>query len=235
MKIIPKSLFVNFRMPAVIGAILALTLGCAAQSSYSLDSFPDPPKSADAAMATSGSSGIEKAVFAGGCFWGVQGVFERLKGVTETFAGYSGGSANTAQYETVSTGTTGHAESVEVMFDPSVISYGTLLKVFFSVVCDPTQLDYQGPDHGTQYRNALFYTSDAQKKVAEEYIAILGKAKVFPNKIVTQVVPFKAFYKAEDYHQHFLDKNPGYPYIVYWDMPKIANLKKMYPALLSNG
>ncbi|WP_455383654.1 peptide-methionine (S)-S-oxide reductase MsrA [Salinispira pacifica] len=225
----------EFRAPAIVAGVFVLVLGCAAQSSYSLDSFPDPPKATGTdAMSASvvNSDGLEKAVFAGGCFWGVQGVFERLKGVTDTWAGYSGGSADTAHYEIVSTGTTGHAESVEVMFDPKQISYGTLLKVFFSVVCDPTQLNYQGPDHGTQYRNALFYTNQAQKEVAEKYIALLGKANVFPNKIVTQVVPFKAFYKAEDYHQHFLDKNPRYPYIVYWDMPKIADLRRMYPQLV---
>lgn len=233
-----KSGLQNIRTPAIIVGVVLLAAGCAAQSSYSLDSFPDPPAmaaSSSAMASNTNSAGLEKAVFAGGCFWGVQGVFERLKGVKETWAGYSGGSADTAHYEIVSTGTTGHAESVEVMFDPTVISYGTLLKVFFSVVCDPTELNYQGPDHGTQYRNALFYTSEAQKNLAEKYIALLEKDKVFPNKIVTQVVPFKAFYKAEDYHQHFLDKNPRYPYIVFWDMPKIANLKKMYPNLVAES
>lgn len=233
-----KLRFHNIRTSAIAAAAILLAAGCAAQSSYSLDTFPDPPALAasdTAAASNTNSAGLEKAVFAGGCFWGVQGVFERLKGVKQTFAGYSGGSADTAHYEIVSTGTTGHAESVEVMFDPKVISYGTLLKVFFSVVCDPTQLNYQGPDHGTQYRNALFYTSEAQKNLAEKYIALLEKDKVFSNRIVTQVVPFKAFYNAEEYHQHFLDKNPGYPYIVYWDMPKIANLKKMYPNLVAQS
>jgi peptide-methionine (S)-S-oxide reductase len=221
----------------VVGATLALAVGCAAQSKSPAASgrpFPDPPAPQAAMQASmTASPRQEKAVFAGGCFWGVQGVFERLKGVQDTTAGYSGGSAETAIYEIVSSGTTGHAESVEVTFDPSVISYGTLLKVFFSVVCDPTELNYQGPDHGTQYRSALFYTSPEQKRIADDYIGILNNAKVFPKPIVTQVVPFKAFYPAEEYHQHFLDKNPDYPYIVYWDLPKIADLKKEYPGLLA--
>ncbi|HEY1406233.1 MAG TPA: peptide-methionine (S)-S-oxide reductase MsrA [Spirochaetota bacterium] len=188
-------------------------------------SFPNPPKESKVPAET------ETAVFAGGCFWGVEGVFEHLKGVRNAEAGYSGGNADTAFYDMVSTGTTGHAESVKVTYDPSVISYGTLLKVFFSVAHDPTQLNFQGPDQGTQYRSVIFYVDTRQKNIAEEYVKILTDAKVFRLPIVTQIVPLKAFYPAEEYHQKFMQKNPYHPYIVYWDKPKIEALRKMYPAL----
>jgi peptide-methionine (S)-S-oxide reductase len=189
--------------------------------------FPVPPKDTPAMM-----SGGQTAVLAGGCFWGMEGVFERLKGVVEVTSGYSGGEKNTAHYEVVGSGRTEHAESIQVRYDPAQISYGTLLKVFFAVAHDPTQLNFQGPDYGTQYRSAIFYANDGQKQVAEDYIQSLDAAKVFADPIVTQVVPLKAFYAAEDYHQHFLDNNPTYPYIAYWDMPKIANLKKTFPELV---
>ncbi len=192
--------------------------------------FPDPPKSAPPA-----AGDPQTAVFAGGCFWGIQGVFERLLGVESTTAGYSGGSAATAHYEMVSTGTTGQAESVKIVFNPKVISYGELLKVFFSVAMNPTELDYQGPDQGTQYRSVIFYTSEAQKQIAEQYIKRLTADKVYSAPIVTQVVPLKAFYRAEQYHQHFLDRHPDYPYIVMWDLPKIANLNKLYPDLVNKA
>ena len=188
--------------------------------------FPDPP--AEPAL----SGGPRTAVFAGGCFWGVEAVFERLKGVTNAVSGYSGGEQKTASYALVGTGRTGHAESVQVTYDPAKISYGTLLKVFFTVAHDPTQLNYQGPDHGTQYRSAIFYADEGQRKVAEEYIRTLGQAKVFSGKIVTQLVPLDAFYAAEEYHQDYLRRNPSQPYIVYWDLPKIAELEKKYPQLL---
>jgi peptide-methionine (S)-S-oxide reductase len=191
--------------------------------------FPAPPK--DTAAMT---SGVQTAVLAGGCFWGMEGVFERLKGVKDVVSGYSGGEANTAHYEMVGSGLTGHAESIQVRYDPAQVSYGTLLKVFFSVAHDPTQLNYQGPDHGTQYRSAIFYANDGQRQVAEDYIHALGAAKVYHDRIVTQVVPLKAFYPAEDYHQNFLDNNPDYPYIVYWDLPKIAALKKAFPDLVAS-
>lgn len=171
----------------------------------------------------------QTAVFAGGCFWGMQGLFERVKGVTKVVAGYSGGARSTAHYEMVSTGTTGHAESIEITFDPSAITYGELLKVFFSVAHDPTELDRQGPDTGNQYRSVIFYTNDEQKHVAEAYIRQLDNAHVFRHAIVTQVVPFRAFYAAEGYHQYFLDNHPNNPYIVYNDLPKLAALKKEYP------
>ncbi len=205
----------------IAGATVAIVKGDAAKN------FPDP------LMKTSASSeqGKQSVVLAGGCFWGVEGVFERVKGVTNVVAGYAGGDKSTAQYETVSTGTTGHAESVKVTYDPAKVTFGQLLKIYFSVVQDPTELNRQGPDTGTQYRSVIFYMNDDQKRVAEAYIQQLDNAKVFSRKIVTQVVPYKGFYPAEAYHQHFLDNNPTYPYIVYNDMPKIAALKKDYPQM----
>jgi len=190
--------------------------------------MPAPPRDAADMM-----KGTQTAVLAGGCFWGMEGVFERLKGVVDVTSGYSGGEKNTAHYEMVGSGRTGHAESIQVHYDPTQISYGTLLKVFFSVAHDPTQLNFQGPDHGTQYRSAIFYANDGQKKVAEDYIRMLDASKMYRGPIVTQVVPLKAFYAAEDYHQKFLDNNPDYPYIVYWDLPKIAALQKEFPDLVS--
>jgi peptide-methionine (S)-S-oxide reductase len=181
------------------------------------------------------SSGMEKAVFAGGCFWGVQGVFQHVKGVSNAVSGYSGGEADTAHYEMVGTSSTGHAESVEVTYDPSKVTYGQLLHVFFSVAHNPTQLNYQGPDHGTQYRSAIFFANDEQKKIAESYIAQLDKAKVYSAAIVTSLESFKAFYPAEDYHQDFLTLNPNYPYIVYNDLPKIDYLKQIFPDLYSDS
>ena len=173
----------------------------------------------------------ETAVFAGGCFWGIQAVFEHTKGVTSAVSGYSGGRIDKPDYDMVSSGTTGHAESVEVTFDPARISYGQLLKIFFSVAHDPTQLNRQGPDVGTQYRSALFYMSDDQKKTAEAYIDQLNKAHVFSKPIVTQVVAYKAFFPAEAYHQDYAEKHPSEPYIVINDAPKVANLHKQFPDL----
>jgi peptide-methionine (S)-S-oxide reductase len=171
----------------------------------------------------------ETAVFAGGCFWGVQGVFQHVRGVQQAVSGYSGGAASTAQYETVSTGDTGHAESVRVTFDPAQVSYGHLLQIFFSVVENPTELNYQGPDEGSQYRSALFPLDAAQRAVAQAYIAQLGRARVFPAPIVTHVEAFKGFYPAEAYHQNFLTLHPDNSYIYYNDLPKIAALKKLFP------
>jgi peptide-methionine (S)-S-oxide reductase len=179
-------------------------------------------------------SHTETAVFAGGCFWGVQTTFERIKGVQKTWAGYSGGSKETANYGAVSSETTGHAESVKVVFDPAKISYGTLLQVFFSVVHDPTELNRQGPDVGTSYRSAIFYTTPEQEKIANAYIAQLDAAKTFPRKIVTQVVPLKAFYDAEDYHQDYAEKNPDNPYIQVCDIPKVKALKAQFPELFQD-
>jgi peptide-methionine (S)-S-oxide reductase len=176
----------------------------------------------------------ETAVFAGGCFWGVQTVFQRVKGVTDTTAGYSGGSASTATYDQVSSEGTGHAESVKVVFDPARISYGTLLRVFFSVVHDPTQLNRQGPDVGTSYRSVIFYTNPEQQKIAAAYIGQLDAAHAFAKPIVTQVVPLNAFYDAEDYHQDYAEKNPNNPYIQVCDVPKVAALKEQFPELFQD-
>jgi peptide-methionine (S)-S-oxide reductase len=173
----------------------------------------------------------ETAVFAGGCFWGVQTTFQRIKGVEKTWAGYSGGSKETANYAAVSSETTQHAESVKVVFDPQKISFGTLLRVFLSVVADPTQLNRQGPDVGTSYRSVIFFTSPEQEKVAKAYIAQLDAAKAFPRPIVTQVVPLKAFYEAEEYHQDYAEKNPDNPYIQVCDIPKVHALQKEFPEL----
>jgi peptide-methionine (S)-S-oxide reductase len=170
-------------------------------------------------------------VLAGGCFWGVQGVYEHVRGVKKVIAGYAGGSSATAQYETVSSGTTGHAESVEIVFDPAQISYGQILQIAFSVVHDPTQLNRQGPDVGTQYRSAVFYTDDTQRRIAEAYISQLEKAAVFSRPIVTRVDPLKGFYAAEDYHQDYLVHNPEVPYIAMFDVPKVDNFKRMFPDL----
>ena len=210
----------SFWCTAILAATLALSL-----AAKNMD-FPDPPADAAAEPGTKST-----AVLAGGCFWGVAGVFERVKGVSDVVSGFAGGQSSTAHYETVSTGTTGHAESVKITYNPTQISYGTLLKVFFAVAHDPTEKDRQGPDYGTQYRSAIFYTSDYQKHVAEAYIAELDNAHVFRHPIATQVVPLKGFYAAEAYHQHFLDRNPTYPYIVVNDLPKIEELKKQFPGL----
>lgn len=189
---------------------------------------PIPAPAVDEKKTTSGS---ETAVFAGGCFWGVQSVFQRVKGVTATTAGYSGGTAPSANYDMVSAGLTDHAEAVKVVFDPSKVSYGTLLRIFFSVVHDPTQLNRQGNDIGRSYRSAIFYTTPEQQKVAEAYIAQLDAAQVFPKKIVTQLVPLEAFYNGEEYHQDYAEKNPHNPYILVCDVPKIAGLQQQFPEL----
>jgi peptide-methionine (S)-S-oxide reductase len=172
----------------------------------------------------------ETFVLAGGCFWGVQGVFAHVKGVTLAVSGYSGGTRNTAHYEEVGGGDTGHAESVQITFDPTQVSYGQLLQIYFSVVQDPTQLNAQGPDSGTQYRSAIFPANDTQRRVAQSYIAQLDQAHVFSGPIVTKVEPFKGFFPAEHYHQDFLTLHPDYPYIVVNDLPKVDHLKKMFPA-----
>ncbi|WP_218156641.1 peptide-methionine (S)-S-oxide reductase MsrA [Polaromonas sp. OV174] len=174
-------------------------------------------------------SARETAVFAGGCFWGVQAVFQHTQGVLNAVSGYAGGQQATAHYDSVGTGRTGHAESVQISYDPKQISYGKLLQVYFSVAHDPTQLNRQGPDSGTQYRSAVFYTSPSQKEVAERYVAQLDAAKLFHGKIVTQLAPLTAFYPAEAYHQDYATLNPGSPYIARFDLPKIANLKSVMP------
>jgi peptide-methionine (S)-S-oxide reductase len=206
--------------------LMTSTLACNAASA-SATAIPDPV--VDAPLASAKSEQV--AVLAGGCFWGVEAVFEHVKGVTDVKSGYSGGPATTAEYETVSSGKTGHAESVRITYDPSQISYGQLLKVFFSVAHDPTELNRQGPDTGTQYRSVIFFSSEEQKRIAEAYIDQLNKAKVFGKPIVTQVAALKLFYQAEDYHQDYLAHHPDEPYIVYNDLPKLENLRKQLPGL----
>jgi peptide-methionine (S)-S-oxide reductase len=208
-----------------------LRASCAAlalAAALSAAGFPAP-----AADITAGS-GKQTAVMAGGCFWGVEAVFEHLKGVSDVVSGFAGGQKSTAEYEKVSTGTTGHAESVKITYDPSQVSYGKLLEVYFAVAHDPTELNRQGPDVGTQYRSAIFYSSEEQKRVAEAYIQQLNSARVFKQKIATQVVPLNGFYAAEGYHQHFLERNPSYPYIVYNDLPKLRELQKQFPELMNS-
>jgi len=224
------------RRIAQAGATLvALALGGAVFLSWQIptaataaeDAVKIPPPSLD----EKANAGNETAVFAGGCFWGVQGVFQHVKGVEKAVSGYTGGDKDTAHYETVGTGRTGHAESVQITYDPSKVTYGRLLQVFFSVAHNPTELNYQGPDYGTQYRSTIFAANDAQKKIAESYIAQLDKAKVFAEPIVTTLETGKTFYPAEDYHQDFLTLNPTYPYIVYNDLPKVEALKRLFPGL----
>jgi peptide-methionine (S)-S-oxide reductase len=173
----------------------------------------------------------ETAVFAGGCFWGVEGVFEHIRGVKSATAGYAGGTATSPSYEEVSSGATGHAESVRVVFDPGQVSYRQLLAVFFAVAHDPTQLNRQGPDFGTQYRSVVFYGNSEQKQAAEAYVAELNAKKVFARPIVTQIVPLKAFYPAEEYHQHYMERHPHSPYIVFNDAPKVKQLERQFPDL----
>ena len=203
------------------GLVLAAAIARAAS--------PIPPPKTDSPLAK--NPGKEIAVFAGGCFWGVQSVFQRVKGVQHTVAGYSGGSAKTATYKQVVTETTGHAESVEITYDPSVITYSQLLRIYFSVAHDPTQLNRQGPDIGTSYRSVIFYTSEEQQRLANAYIAQLNEQQVFHGPIVTQVTPLKAFYRAEDYHQDYAYYNPNNPYIQVCDRPKIEALKQQFPEL----
>ena len=213
--------------------ILTLTFASVTACSAGDRAKSDIPNPAiDAPIAT--TKGEQTAVVAGGCFWGIQAVFEHVKGVISATSGYAGGSANTANYERVSTGDTGHAESVKITYDPSQITYGQLLRVFFSVAHDPTQLNRQGPDQGTQYRSSIFYSSDEQKRIAEAYIVQLGKAKVFSHPIVTQLVPLQAFYPAEAYHQDYAARHPNNPYIVYNDAPKVAHLREQFPDLYAS-
>jgi len=207
-----------------LNALMVLTLGTA---SIAGNTFPAPAK--DAPLAKTSSQ--QTAVLAGGCFWGIQAVFQHVKGVVSATSGYAGGSSMTAHYEVVSTGETGHAESVKIVYDPSQISYGELLRVFFSVAHDPTELNRQGPDEGTQYRSSIFYTSDEQRQIAAAYIAQLDKVRVYPRPIVTQVVELKGFYPAEAYHQNYATNHPDDLYIRYNDAPKVAHLLQEFPAL----
>jgi len=217
---IRKSLF------AAIFLIVTVAAGCSATKA-SAATIPDP--AVDAPLST--IKGEQTAVIAGGCFWGVEAVFEHVKGVTDVKSGYSGGSASSAEYGRVSSGRTGHAEAVQITYDPSKVSYGQLLKVFFAVAHDPTELNRQGPDTGTQYRSAIFYADEEQRRIAQAYVDQLNKAKVFGKPIVTQITAFKAFYEAEEYHQDYLAHHPDQPYIVYNDQPKLESLRRELPDL----
>lgn len=216
-------------LKTMVRAAALLLAGLPILSCQAATKSPVPPAKSDAVLATAPSTAT--AVFAGGCFWGTQAVFERVKGVVETTAGYSGGSAATAHYEDVTTEKTGHAESVRVVYDPSKITYGQLLQIFFSVAHDPTQLNRQGNDVGPSYRSVIFYANDEQQRIATDYIAQLDAAHVFKKPIVTQVVPLKAFYAAEAYHQDYALTHPDNPYIYVCDRPKIDALKKEFPDL----
>jgi peptide-methionine (S)-S-oxide reductase len=210
--------------------ILTLTFaGATACSAGDRPSNAFPGPAVDTPLAATKSE--QTAVISGGCFWGIQAVFQHVKGVINATSGYAGGSAKTAEYEVVSTGETGHAESVKITYDASQITFGQLLRVFFSVAHDPTQLNRQGPDEGTQYRSSIFFGSDEQKRIADAYIAQLEKAKIFPRPIVTKVVPLKGFYPAETYHQDYAARHPHDPYIVYNDAPKVAHLREQFPEL----
>jgi peptide-methionine (S)-S-oxide reductase len=220
---------VTFRKTAarfLLAAGLA-TAGMFGLSPGSAEEFHTIP--APASDAAPSQQSAETAILAGGCFWGVQGVFQHVTGVTSAVSGYAGGEASTAQYEMVGSGSTGHAESVQVTFDPNKISYGQILQIYFSVAHDPTQLNRQGPDSGTQYRSAIFPTSDEQARVAKAYITQLNETRIFSAAIVTKIEPGKVFYPAEAYHQDFLTRNPRYPYIVYNDLPKVEALKRVFP------
>jgi peptide-methionine (S)-S-oxide reductase len=215
---------ISVRMLAMIVSLLGVAAAC-----HAGNSVVAPAPAVDESKAS--VSGKATAVVAGGCFWGIQAVFQHVKGVHSATSGYAGGTMKNPDYETVSTGQTGHAESVEIVYDPSKVTYGELLQVFFSVAHDPTELNRQGPDEGTQYRSVIFYGNDAQKKIAEAYIAQLNQAKIFSQPIVTKVVPLEAFYQAESYHQNYAALHPDNPYIIYNDAPKVENLKQEFPGL----
>ena len=219
-----RSQFSRFSLYAAAIGALAVTAVVVAPSLAAEDAVIIPAPATDMKP----SDGIQTVVVAGGCFWGVQGVFQHTAGIVNAVSGYAGGSRNTADYSTVSTGTTGHAESVEIKYDPSKISYGKILQIFFSVAHDPTQLNRQGPDSGTQYRSAIFTTNDEQKKVTDAYIAQLNAAKVYKKPIVTKVGPLEGFFPAEAYHQDYLTLHPSQPYIAFNDIPKVENLKKIF-------
>jgi peptide-methionine (S)-S-oxide reductase len=207
-------------LPALLAAACAVGVGASGSGRLV------PPPAVDEAA---GARTSEVAVLAGGCFWGVQGVYQHVKGVTSAVSGYAGGEEDTAEYEMVGTGRTGHAESVRIAFDPRVVSYGRLLQIFFSVAHDPTELNRQGPDEGPQYRSAIFPANDEQARIARAYIDQLNAGHVFPADIVTRIEPGKLFYRAEAYHQDFLERHPTYPYIAINDLPKVADLKRLFP------
>ena len=226
--------FPTIRWSKPLMAVFALGALSVAYCRSPLSGAESPVVIAAPAVDNAKAEGVpQTAVLAGGCFWGVQGVFEHVRGVKNVLAGYAGGDKATAQYETVSSGTTGHAESVKIIFDPAAISYGQILQIAFSVVHDPTQLNRQGPDVGSQYRSAIFYTDETQKHIAEAYISQLNQSHAFPRTIVTRVDPLKGFFPAENYHQDYLIHNPNAFYIATYDMPKVENFKRTFPELYS--
>jgi peptide-methionine (S)-S-oxide reductase len=225
-----RAVLFSFLLFATVGVLAWATAGPNDGRANSKSAFPKP--AVDAPLASSKSQ--ETAVVAGGCFWGVQAVFAHVNGVLSATSGYSGGATNPAHYEDVSTGATGHAESVKIVFDPAQISYGQILMIFFSVGHNPTELNRQGPDYGTQYRSAIFFANDEQKRIALAYIAQLNSSKVYAHPIVTQVVPLQAFYPAESYHQDYLKHHSYEPYIIMNDLPKLVKLKKEFPSLYRN-
>ena len=231
----PAAVLVFMAAGALLLSVPLFALGIArADNSPAGAPESSPPRAFPAADGKSVPEGAETAVLAGGCFWGVEAVFERLDGVYNVVSGYAGGSAEDAEYMKVGSGRTGHAESVRITYDPSQITYRTLLEVFFRVAHDPTQKNRQGPDVGSQYRSAVFYKDKSQRAAAESYIAELAASHAYRGQIVTEVTPLDAFYPAEAYHQDFLRRNPTNPYIVYWDLPKIADLEEEYPNLLKS-
>lgn len=219
--------FAVLAVGAVIGALLTFPFLGSGTSQAAEPAVAIPPPALD--LTAPAGDGLQTVVVAGGCFWGVQGVFEHTKGVTQALSGYSGGKKETAHYQMVGTEQTGHAESVQVTYDPKQISYGKILQIYFSVAHNPTELNYQGPDSGTSYRSAIFFANDDQKRIAEAYFAQLNQARVFKSPIVTKLEPLSGFYPAEDYHQDFLVLHPAYPYIVFNDLPKVENLKRLFP------
>jgi len=214
-------------LAALTGALLAMGAGLAMWQASAQEGRPIPAPAIDAQPAEGAATGV--AILAGGCFWGVQGVFQHVEGVSNAVSGYAGGEEKTASYRAVTTGRTGHSESVRVTFDPRKISYGRILQIYFSVAHDPTQLNRQGPDFGTQYRSAIFPTSHDQERIAKAYIAQLNQARVYDAAIVTKIETDKPFYPAEDYHQDYMTLNPGNPYIMINDLPKVENLKRLFP------
>ena len=217
--------------PASLALVIgAAGVGLAARGGSGAPAIVEAP-APNIGSALAPASAVDTAVFAGGCFWGIEGVFEHVKGVQSAVSGYTGGRTRPPSYEDVSTGDTGHAESVRVLYDPAMVSYGQLLQIYFSVVHDPTQLNRQGPDHGTQYRSAIFYRTSEQRQAAEAYVKQLTAAKTFARPIVTQIVPLATFYPAEDYHQDYMAHHPDQPYIVYNDAPKVERLKQQFPQL----
>jgi peptide-methionine (S)-S-oxide reductase len=216
---------------AIVAAVAAGVIATGTLTTISAASAEVAVRTPAPAFDPPAPAGTQTAIFAGGCFWGVQGVYQRVKGVQSAVSGYAGGAQSTATYDRVSGGDTGHAEAVRVTYDPRIVSYGTLLRIYFSVVADPTQLNAQGPDHGTQYRSAIMPTTPAQAQVARGYLAQLGKAKLWTRPIVTKVEPVRAFYPAESYHQDYLVRNPGSPYIRINDLPKVRALQQLYPQI----